>query len=120
MNHGGEGLDPGHSHAKGLDRMDVVTHLDSAIETYQALDPVGQKQLLGGGSGGRPERAGDQRPGSNAPVVLYLGGSKVSALQVACILYAGIQLLLPGQDAGIDLARKNELAKDLAGTDSDG
>jgi len=51
---------------------------------------------------------------------LYPGGSKVSALQVACILYVGVQILLPGQDAGIDLAREYELAKGLAGADSAG
>lgn len=51
---------------------------------------------------------------------LYPGGSKVSALQVACILYVGMQRLLPGQDAGIDLAKEYELAKGLAETDSAG
>ena len=51
---------------------------------------------------------------------LYPGGSNVSALQVACILYVGIQFLLPWQDAGIDLAREYELAKGLGGTDSAG
>ena len=38
----------------------------------------------------------------------------VSALQVVCILYVGIQLLLPGQDAGIDFAREYELPKGMA------
>ena len=38
--------------------------------------------------------------------------SALSALQVVCILYVGMQLLLPGQDAGIDFAREYELAKD--------
>jgi hypothetical protein len=46
---------------------------------------------------------------------LYPGGSKVSALQVACILYVGVQLLLPGQDAGIDLGREYEMATGMAG-----
>ncbi len=45
----------------------------------------------------------------------YRGGSTVSALQVACILYAGVQLLLPGEDAGIDLGREYSLAKGLVG-----
>ena len=39
----------------------------------------------------------------------------VSALQAACILYVGLQLLLPGQDAGIDLAREYELARGMVG-----
>jgi hypothetical protein len=41
----------------------------------------------------------------------------LSALQVVCILYVGVQLLLPGQDAGIDFAREYELAKGMAGGD---
>jgi hypothetical protein len=34
--------------------------------------------------------------------------STASAVQVACTLYVGVQLLLPGEDAGIDLARELE------------
>jgi hypothetical protein len=37
--------------------------------------------------------------------------SALSALQVVCILYVGMQLLLPGQDAGIDFAREYELPR---------
>jgi hypothetical protein len=33
--------------------------------------------------------------------------------QAACIYYVGIQLLLPGQDAGIDLAREYALAQGM-------
>jgi hypothetical protein len=44
----------------------------------------------------------------------YQGGVSVSALQVACIYYVGVQLFLPGQDAGIDFAREYELAKGMA------
>jgi hypothetical protein len=32
---------------------------------------------------------------------------------VACILYVGVQLLLPGQDAGLDLAREYEMARGM-------
>jgi hypothetical protein len=39
----------------------------------------------------------------------------VSGLQAACILYVGVQLLLPGQDAGIDFGREYEMAKGMAG-----
>jgi hypothetical protein len=46
---------------------------------------------------------------------LYPGGSTVSALQAACILYAGVQLLLPGEDAGIDLGREYEMARGVGG-----
>jgi hypothetical protein len=38
-----------------------------------------------------------------------------TALQAACILYVGIQLLLPGEDAGIDLGREYEMARGMVG-----
>ena len=40
-----------------------------------------------------------------------------TALQAACILYAGVQLLLPGEDAGIDLGREYEMARGVVGGD---
>ena len=46
---------------------------------------------------------------------LYRGGRTVSALQAACILYAGVQLLLPGEDAGIAPGREYEIARGLVG-----
>ena len=49
----------------------------------------------------------------------YQGGTTVSALQAACIYYVGIQLLLPGQDAGIDLGREYALALGMAGRGAD-
>jgi len=42
-------------------------------------------------------------PEQNHHLQHYRGGATVSALQVVCILHVGMQLLLPGQDAGIDL-----------------
>ena len=59
-------------------------------------------------------------PDQNHLLQHYRGGSTVSALQVVCILDVGVQLLLPGQDAGIDFAREYELAKGMAGEDSEG
>jgi len=56
-------------------------------------------------------------PEQNHHLQHYRGGTNVSALQVVCILYVGVQLLLPGQDAGIDFAREYELARGLAGED---
>ena len=50
----------------------------------------------------------------------YQGGATVSALQVACILYVGVQLLLPGQDAGMVFAREYALAKGMAGAEGRG
>ena len=46
---------------------------------------------------------------------LNASGSKVSALQVACILYVGIELLLSGKDAGIDLAAGVKPAEGIRG-----
>ena len=48
----------------------------------------------------------------------YKGGRTVSALQAACILYVGIQLLLPGEDAGIDLGREYEIARGWWGVET--
>jgi hypothetical protein len=44
-----------------------------------------------------------------------LGRRTVSALQVACSLDVGVQLLLPGQDAGIDLAKEYEMERGMVG-----
>ena len=46
---------------------------------------------------------------------IYQGDPTVSPLQAACVLYVGIQLLLPGEDAGIDLGREYEMARGLVG-----
>jgi hypothetical protein len=53
-------------------------------------------------------------PEQNHHLQHYRDGATVSALQVVCILYEGVLLLLPGQDAGIDFARECELAKGMA------
>jgi hypothetical protein len=45
----------------------------------------------------------------------YRGGSTVSALEAACVYYAGLQLLLPGQDPGIDLGREYAMARGMVG-----
>ena len=45
----------------------------------------------------------------------YRGGSTVSALAGACVYYAGVQLLLPEQDPGIDLGREYAMARGMVG-----
>jgi len=45
----------------------------------------------------------------------YRGGSSVSALEAGCVYDAGVQLLLPGQDPGIDLAREYAMARGMVG-----
>ena len=52
-------------------------------------------------------------PEPNHHLQHYRDGATVSALQVVCILYVGVQLLLPGQDAGIDSAWEYELVKGM-------
>jgi hypothetical protein len=64
-----------------------------------------------GGIGARavvpePEGPGDQRPRQKHTLSHYRRGSTDSALEAACVYYAGVQLLLPGQDPGLDLGRE--------------
>ena len=54
-------------------------------------------------------------PNQKHSLTRYQGGTTVSALQAAFIYYVGIQLLLPGQDAGIDLGREYALAQGMEG-----
>jgi hypothetical protein len=97
--------------------MDAVMYLSSALETYRELDPAGQKQLLGEVAAVGQQGLALNNPEPKHHLQHYRGGSIVSGLQAACILYVGVQLLLPGQDAGIDLAREYEMAKGMAGLD---
>jgi hypothetical protein len=39
----------------------------------------------------------------------------VTALEAACLLFVGAQLLLPGQESGFDFQREFELARELVG-----
>jgi Flp pilus assembly protein TadD len=103
------------ANAQGLPRMDAVMYLSSALEAYHSLDTEGQKQLLAEVAAVGQKGLAINNPDQKHQLRQYQGGSTVSALQVACILYVGVQLLLPGQDAGIDFAREYELAKGMAG-----
>jgi hypothetical protein len=108
------------SNAQGLPRMDAVMYLSSALESYRALDLVGQKQLLGEVAAVGQKGLAINNPYQKHHLRQFQGGVTVSALQLAFILYVGVQLLLPGQDAGIDIAREYKLAKGMAGADSAG
>ena len=108
------------SNAQGMPRMDAVMYLSSALEAYRALNFEGQKQLLGEVAAVGQKGLAINNPDQKHHLRLYQGGVTVSALQVACILYVGVQLLLPGQDAGIDFAREYEIAKGMARADSAG
>jgi len=105
------------TNAQGQPRMDAVMYLSSALETYRELDPAGQKQLLGEVAAVGQQGLALNNPDLKHHLQHYRGGSTVTGLQAACILYVGVQLLLPGQDAGIDLAREYAIAKGMAGAD---
>ena len=102
------------TNAQGMPRMDAVIYLSSVLETYRALDIAGQKQLLGEVAAVGQKGLAINNPDQTHYLQHYRGGISVSAMQVACILYVGVQLLLPGQDAGIELGREYELAKGMA------
>ena len=103
------------ANAQGMPRLDAVMYLSSALEAYRELEPEGQKQLLAEAGAVGQKGLSINNPEQNHHLQHFRGGTTVSALQVVCILYVGIQLLLPGQDAGIDFAREYELAKGMAG-----
>jgi hypothetical protein len=108
------------ANAKGMPRMDAVTYLSGALEAYRGLDLAGQKQLLAEAAAVGQKGLAINDPEQMHQLRLYQGGATISALQVACVYYVGVQLLLPGQDAGIDFAREYELAKGMAAGESGG
>ena len=101
------------ANAKGMPRMDAVMYLSSALEAYRALDLAGQKQLLAEAAAVGQKGLAINDPQQMHQLRLYKEGATISALQVACVYYVGVQLLLPGQDAGIDLTREYELARGM-------
>ncbi len=103
------------TNAQGKPRLDAVMVMTSALETYRALDPAGQKQLLAEAAALGQKGLTINDPSQKHQLRHDKGGRTVSALQAACILNVGIQLLLPGQDAGIDLAREYEMARGMVG-----
>jgi hypothetical protein len=87
----------------------------SAMETGQALDLAGQKQLLAEAAAVGQKGLAINDPQQMHQLRQYQGGAPISALQVACVYFVGVQLLLPGQDEGIDFGREYELAKGMVG-----
>ena len=108
------------ANSQGMPRLDAVMYLSSALEAYRELEPEGQKQLLAEAAALGQKALSINNPDQKHYLQHYRGGTTVSALQVVCILYVGVQLRLPGQDAGIDFAREYELAKGMAGGKSSG
>ena len=103
------------ANAQGMPRMDVVEYLSSALQAYRALDPAGQKQLLAEVAALGQRGLAINDPDQKHQLRHYRGGRTISALQVACLYYAGVQLLLPGQDPGLDLGREYGLAVGMVG-----
>ena len=103
------------ANAQGMPRMDAVAYLSSALEAYRRLEPYGQKQLLAEVVALSQRGLAINDPNQKHTLSHYRGGSTVSALEAACIYYAGVQLILPGLDPGIDLGREYAMAVGLVG-----
>ena len=103
------------ANAQGMPRMDAVEYLSSALQTYRALDPAAQKQLLAEVVALSQRGLAINDPHQKHSLRHYQAGRAVSALQVACLYYAGVRLLLPGQDPGLELGREYGLAVGLVG-----
>ena len=106
------------TNAQGMPRMDAVEYLSSALQAYRALDPAGQKQLLAEAAALGQRGLAINDPDQTHQLRHYRGGSSVSALEAACVYYAGVKLLLPGQDPGLDLGREYGLARGMVGEES--
>ncbi len=99
------------ANAAGQPRMDVVAYCASALETYASLTLSDQKQLLM-----EVATAGQKGLKINDPDALlhlrHLPNPKpVTALQAACLLFVGVKLLLPGEEAGFDFEREFAVAR---------
>jgi Flp pilus assembly protein TadD len=103
------------ANTQGMPRMDAVEYLSSALQAYRALDPTGQKQLLAEVVALSQRGLAINDPDQTHQLRHYRGGSSVSALEAACVYYAGVKLLLPGQDPGLDLGREYGLARGMVG-----
>jgi hypothetical protein len=95
--------------------MDALEYLISAMQAYQELEPEGQKQLLAEVVALSQRGLAINDPSPKHTLSHDRGGSTVSALEAACGYYAGVKLLLPGQDPGLDLGREYALAQGMAG-----
>jgi hypothetical protein len=106
------------SNAQGMPRMDAVEYLISALQAYRELEPEGQKQLLAEVVALSQRGLAINDPSQKHTLRHYRDGSTVSALEAACVYYTGVQLLLPGQDAGLDLGREYALAQGMTGEEN--
>ncbi|QPN61968.1 hypothetical protein [Synechococcus sp. CBW1004] len=103
------------ANAQGMPRMDAVEYLISALQAYRELAPEEQKQLHAEVVALSQRGLAINDPCKKHKLSLYRSGSTVSALGAACVYYAGVKLLLPGEDPGLDLGREYVLAQRMAG-----
>ncbi len=87
-------------------RMDVVMYCASALETYAALAPADQKQLLMEVATAGQKSLALNRPEAQLQLRHYKNGEPISHLQAACLLFVGLKLLLPDQESGFDFERE--------------
>lgn len=99
----------------------AAPHLRAAATAAAAVAPedplnlfaVAQSLLAAAAVG--PKGLATNDPSQEQQLRHSLGSRTVSALQVACSLDVGVELLLPGQAAGIDLAREYEMERGMVG-----
>lgn len=107
------------ANAQGMPRMDAVEYLISALQAYRELAPEEQKQLLAEVVALIQRGLAINDTSQKHTLSHYRGGCTVSALEAACVHYAGVNFLLPGQDPGLDLGWEYALAQGMAGEEAD-
>ncbi len=103
------------ANAYGQPRVDVVTYCASALEAYGALDAAGQKQLLMELATAGQKGVAFNWPEAQLQLRHYNNGEPISHLQAAYLLFVGLKLLMPGQEAGFDFEREFEVARGGSG-----
>jgi len=97
-------------------RMDVVMYCASALESYAALAPAAQKQLLMEVATAGQKGLALNRSEAQLQLRHYRNGEPISHLQAACLLFVGLKLLLPDQESGFDFEREFGVAQGLVGS----
>jgi hypothetical protein len=86
--------------------MDVVMDCASALEAYGALDAACQRQLLMAVATAGQKGLALNTPEAQLQLRHYNNGEPISHLQLACLLFVGLKLLLPDQESGFDFERE--------------
>ena len=89
------------TNAKGKPRMKALMYLSSALEANRVLEAEGQKQFLAEAAAVDQEDLAINDPDQIHQLRLYQGGSRISALQVACLrLFHGCAAAYAGAGRG--------------------